>query len=256
VNTIGNAWRYAAEHRAEVITALWEHLHLVGISMTIALLLGVPLGILASRRRSASFLIVNGFNALRVVPSLAILFLAIPYFGLTTTTALLALTLLALPPILINTEVGLRQVSPSVKEAARGMGMSGGQRLWRVELPLALPVMVAGARTALVEVIASASLAAFIGAGGLGTFIVLGFALYDNSVLLVGAVPIALLALAAELLLTLLQRFVEPRQASRAGTGASPRETGASPRETGTPSRGADTRSRGTGAAPQAAHDS
>ncbi len=145
-----------------------------------------------------------------MIPSIAILFLAIPYFGLKIESALIALTLLVMPPILINTDVAFRTIDPMIREAAYGMGMDARQVLQQIEIPLALPVVLAGIKTATVEVIASATLAAFIGAGGLGSFIVLGFALYDNAVLLVGAVPVALLALVAEVSLGLLQRQMKP----------------------------------------------
>ena len=150
------------------------------------------------------------FNGLRVVPSIAILFLAIPYFGLSFTSAIIALTILAFPPILINTDAAYRTINPAVKESAAGMGMTSKQTLWCVETPLALPVIVAGIRTAAVEVIASATLAAFIGIGGLGLFVVRGFALYDIPILLVGAIPVAILALSTDLFLGRLQRWLQP----------------------------------------------
>ena len=117
-----------------------------------------------------------------------------------------------MPPILINTDAAFRNLDPKVQEAARGMGMDWGQRLRSVEIPLALPVVIAGIKTATVEVIASATLAAFIGVGGLGIFIVRGFALYDPAILLVGAIPVALMALLAEVGLSALQRGVQPPQ--------------------------------------------
>jgi osmoprotectant transport system permease protein len=149
-------------------------------------------------------------NGLRVIPSLAILFLAIPYFGLSFTSAAIALTILALPPILLNTDAGFRTVDPAIKESAFGMGMTSRQVLWRVEAPLALPVIVAGVRTAATEVIASATLAAFIGSGGLGLYVVRGFALFDMAILLVGAVPVAGLALLAEITFGRLERRLTP----------------------------------------------
>ena len=114
-----------------------------------------------------------------------------------------------MPPILISTDVAFRSIDPMILEAARGMGMSSGRILRTVEIPLALPVVIAGVKTATVEVIASATLAAFIGAGGLGDFVVLGFAVYDSAILLVGAIPVALMALIAEICLTILQRVVQ-----------------------------------------------
>jgi osmoprotectant transport system permease protein len=180
------------------------------VPLTIGLAIGLPLGLLSSRSRTASTVLINSFNALRVIPSLAILFVAIPYFGLTFTSAAIALTLLVIPPILISTDVAFRSIDPAIREAAKGMGMAPEQVLRQVEIPLALPVIIAGIKTATVEVIASATLAAFIGAGGLGTFIVLGFALYDNAILLTGAIPVAVLALVAEVSLSALQRSLQP----------------------------------------------
>lgn len=204
------AYEYAASNPDKLLSALEGHLLLVVVPLSIGLVAGLPLGLLSARSRTASTLLINSFNALRVIPSLAILFLAIPYFGLSFQSAVIALTILVMPPILISTDVAFRGIDPAIKEAAFGMGMSRGQVLQQIEIPLALPTIVAGIKTATVEVIASATLAAFIGAGGLGTFIVLGFALYDNAILLVGAIPVALLALIAEVSLSTLQRAVQP----------------------------------------------
>ncbi len=206
MDILRHAYDYALAHTDDLGGAIRQHLLLVAIALGIGIVVCVPLGVWTSRSRVASLTLINGFNALRVVPSLAVLFLALPYFGLSLTAALVALTVLALPPILINTDAAFRTIDPAIREAARGMGMSGATMLRRVEFPLALPVIVAGIRIAAVEVIASATLAAFIGGGGLGIFITRGFALYDTSVLLVGAVPVALLALTAEIGLSLVQR--------------------------------------------------
>ena len=210
MDLLGQAYTYAVEHSDEFLEALQQHLLYVGIALGIGILLCVPLGILTARSRLVALVALNSANILRVIPSLAILFLAIPYFGLSFQAAAIALTILALPPILINTNVAFRTIDPAVLEAARGMGMTGWEMLRAVELPLALPVMLAGIKTAMVEVIASATLAAFIGGGGLGTFITQGFALYDISILLVGAIPVALLAVLAEIGMRLLQRAIQP----------------------------------------------
>ena len=201
---------YARSHTDELLEALSQHLLLVAVALMISIVVCVPLGVWTSRSRQAALTVINGFNALRVIPSLAILFLAIPYFGLSFTSAAIALTLLALPPVLINTDAAYRTIEPAVREAARGMGMTTGQILWRVETPLAMPVIVAGIRTAAIEVIASATLAAFIGSGGLGLFIVRGFSLYNIPILLVGAIPVGLLTLTAELVLGGVQRMLQP----------------------------------------------
>ena len=210
MNVFAAALDYAVNDSTRFRGALGTHLLLVAVAIAIGIVVCIPLGVLTSRSRIAAATIINLFNTLRVVPSLAILFLALPYFGLGTTSALIALTILALPPILINTDAAFRRIDPAIREAARGMGMSTAQVLGRVEFPLALPVMLAGIRIALTEVIASATLAAFIGAGGLGLYITLGFAQFEPSILLVGAIPVALMALIAELGLGALQRAVQP----------------------------------------------
>jgi osmoprotectant transport system permease protein len=210
MNILNQVYKYAASNQNQFFLALRVHLHLVAVPLIIGLSLGLPFGLLSARSPLASTLLINSFNALRVIPSLAILFIAIPYFGLSFQSAVIALTILVIPPILISTDVGFRGIQPAIIEAAKGMGMSPKQVLWQVEIPLALPTIIAGVKTATVEAIASATLAAFIGAGGLGTFIVLGFALYDNTILLVGAIPVALLAVVAEVSLNSLQRFLSP----------------------------------------------
>ena len=188
-------WQAAEQHLALSLTAL-------GISIAVCL----PLGIWIAHRVVVAQVVINFFNAFRVLPSLAILFLALPYLGIGFYPSLVALTVLAFPPVLINTYAGLRNVKPAVIEAALGMGMSGGQVLMQIELPLSAAAILAGIRIAAVEVISSATLAAFIGGGGLGDFITRGFALYDTNIMLVGAIPVALLALTSEGLLALLQR--------------------------------------------------
>jgi osmoprotectant transport system permease protein len=210
MEVLARAWQYAADYRGELADALGQHLLLVAVALGVGCLVCVPLGVLTSRSRVASATFINAFSAARVIPSLAILFLALPYFGLTRASALVALTVLALPPILINSDAAFRTIDPAVREAALGMGMTKRQVLRRVEIPLALPTVVAGIRTAAVEVISSATLAAFIGAGGLGVFIVRGFGLYDTAILLVGAVPVAMLAIVAELGLGAAQRALQP----------------------------------------------
>jgi osmoprotectant transport system permease protein len=206
----GNTWLYFLSHQVEFGGALLDHLKLVGIALGVAMLICLPLGVWTSRSRFATLTLMNLINGMRVVPSLAILFLVVPYLGLTATSAAVALTVLAMPPILINTDAAFRSIDPAVLESARGMGMTPGQVLWRVEIPLALPVVLTGIRTAAVEVIASATLAAFVGSGGLGIYITRGFAMYDYAILMVGAIPVALLTVLAESLLNLMQRAVLP----------------------------------------------
>src|SRR6185295_6329664 len=189
------AYQYYLDHQALFWEAMRRHLALSLSALTISVLIGVPLGIWISRRTRAAEPAINGIGALRLVPSLAILFLALPYLGTGFRPALFALTILAFPPVIINTYAGIRNVERAVGEAAHGMGMKSSQVLRQIEVPLALPAMIAGVRTAAVEVVASATLAAFIGGGGLGNFITRGFAVYEPRIMLVGAIPVALLAL-------------------------------------------------------------
>lgn len=206
---LARAYTYLLEHQPDFWDALATHLRLSGSALLIAVLVCVPLGLWAAKKRAVAQPIINAANALRVVPSIAILFLAQPYLGIGFAPSLVALTVLACPPILINTYAGFRSVDRTMVEAAYGMGMAGGQVLRRIEVPLALPVLIAGFRIATVEVIASASLAAFIGGGGLGNFIQRGFAVNQTGIMLVGTIPIALLALLAEALLAGAARAVQ-----------------------------------------------
>lgn len=204
------SYAYYLENQSRFWTELGRHLALSGSALAISLALCVPLGIWAARHAAVAQSIINTIGALRLIPSLAILFLAQPYLGTGFGPALIALTVLALPPVLINVYAGIRNVERAVVEAALGMGMTSRQLLARVELPLALPAIIAGVRTASVEVIASATLAAFIGAGGLGIFITRGFALFQPRIMLVGAIPVAALALLSELIFGLIERRLTP----------------------------------------------
>lgn len=210
MSVIVDTWDYFLEHTDEFLEATVDHLLLVTIALLISIIICVPLGIWTSRSRGTANVVINAINGIRVIPSLAILFLAVPYLGVGLDTAVIALTILAMPPILVNTDAAFRTIDPAIKEAAAGMGMTRRQILRKVEFPLALPIILAGIRTASTEVIASATLAAFIGSGGLGLYIQRGYAMYRPSILLVGAIPVALLTLAAELLLSAMQRTMQP----------------------------------------------
>lgn len=192
---------FFSTHRADIVAAIQAHAGLSGAALAIAVLVGVPLGLWCAHDKRAASAVVTFAGAARVVPSLAVLTLMLPILGLGFRPALVALTLLALPPILINTYVGFRDVDPSIIEAAKAMGMSGSAIVRRVETPLAFLVVMTGVRTAAVEVIASATLATFIGGGGLGDLINNGLQLDDSTMLLTGAVLVALMALLAEIVL-------------------------------------------------------
>jgi osmoprotectant transport system permease protein len=185
-------------------------------AIAVAILTCVPLGIWTSRSRAGRS-VVGVVTAARVVPSLAVLAFMLPLSGVGYKSALVALILLACPPILINTDIAFRSIDPAVREAAVGMGMRSRQLLRRVEYPLAFPIVIAGVRTGTVEVIASATLAAFIGGGGLGNFILDGLANNDMSQLLLGGLTVALLALIAEAMLGALTHAAERRYGRASG---------------------------------------
>jgi osmoprotectant transport system permease protein len=205
---VSSALTWIIAHPAEFTRALGQHLLMSGASMAIALALSLPLAILIVHRSGLAVGVVNTVNALRAVPSLAILAIMMPLLGIGLWPSIVALTVLAMPPILLNSYVGLRDVDPDAVEAAVGLGMSRGQVLRKIRLTLAAPAMFAGARTASVQVLAGATLAPFIGGGGLGDFIATGVSMMDTSRMLVGAVPIALLALGAEVTLGLVERWL------------------------------------------------
>lgn len=176
------------------------HLELAGAALAAGALIAVPLGVLAANAGAGRGIILGIAAVGRTLPSLAVLTFIVPFLGVGFWPAAVALTLLATPPIVINTDLGLRGVDPASMDAARGMGMTPRQAFARVAWPLALPATVAGLRTAAIEVIASATLATFVGARGLGDEIVAGMQTGDNHVLYLGAATVALLALAVELL--------------------------------------------------------
>jgi osmoprotectant transport system permease protein len=196
-------------HRAEILQATWTHLTLVLIAMAIAVLIAVPLGMMIVQRPTLRNIALGIASVFQTIPSLALFgfLIPIPFIGgIGTRTAIVALVLYALLPILRNTYVGLTGIDAAVLQAAEAMGMTNTQILWRVRLPLALPVILAGIRTATIITIGVATIAAAIGAGGLGTFIFRGVAMVSNAVILAGAIPAALLAIAADVLLAWLER--------------------------------------------------
>lgn len=207
-----SAWRFFVEHRAEILGATANHLALVVISMAFAIAIAVPLGMVIVHRRTLRNLALGIASIFQTIPSLALFgfLIPIPFIGgIGRRTAIVALVLYALLPILRNTYVGLTGIDPAVLEAAEAMGMTERQILWRVRLPLARAVILAGIRTATIITIGVATIAAAIGAGGLGTFIFRGVAMVSDAVILAGAIPAALLAIAADLLLGWLERRLE-----------------------------------------------
>jgi osmoprotectant transport system permease protein len=200
---------FMSANRQQVIELTLEHIQLAGIATLIAACVGIPLGILITRIPSLSKLIIGGANVIQTIPSLALFgfLIAAPWIGeRASRLAILALALYGLLPLIRNTYAGIRGVDPAVVEAGRAMGLTDSQLLFQVELPLASGVIVAGVRIAVVLSIGLATIAAAIGAGGLGEFIFRGLAMVDNQVILAGAIPAALLALAADFLLGQLER--------------------------------------------------
>jgi osmoprotectant transport system permease protein len=205
-----DAWQFILAHPERFLSALGTHVALSASALAIAIAIAVPLGVTLSSTRRAAQIAIAGANIGRTLPSLAVLALVMPVLGTGFMPSLFALTLLALPPILINTYTAVRQVEPEVVDAARGVGMTRREIMGKVELPLALPVIFAGIRTAAVQVISGAVLAAYIGGGGLGDFITAGIAMMALPQLVVGAVPATLLALGADRLFGALQKALTP----------------------------------------------
>ncbi len=207
-------WHFMLDHRAEIAEHTLEHLWLVLAAMGIALAIGLPLGIALVRRSTLRRWVLGAANIIQTIPSLALFgfLIPVPFLGgIGASTAIVALMLYALLPILRNTYTGIAGVDPAVLEAARAMGMTPRQVLWQVELPLSMSVILAGVRVATVLCIGVATIAAAIGAGGLGVFIFRGVAMVNNSVILAGAIPAALLAIAADLLLGAVERKLTPQ---------------------------------------------
>jgi osmoprotectant transport system permease protein len=179
-------------------------------SVVLAVVIGVVLGAVVSRSPLLAFIAVNISGLMRAIPIIAFLVAVLPYLGLGFLPALIALTVLGIPPILLNTYTGIRGISPAIIDAAKGMGMTTGQIVTKIQAPLVLPIIAAGVRTSAVQIIATATLAAIIGAGGYGEYILSGLYQLDNVQILAGAIPVAILALIAEVLLSQLQRTLTP----------------------------------------------
>ncbi|MGH9513584.1 MAG: ABC transporter permease [Terriglobales bacterium] len=194
-------WQFMVENRVEVVQLTLEHLWMVGCSTLLAVIVGIPLGILITRWPRLNKPVLGAANIIQTIPSLALFgfLLPAPWIGARATRlAILALALYALLPLIRNTYAGIKGVDRSVIEAGRGMGMTSSQLLWQVELPLASSVIIAGVRVATVISVGLATIAAAIGAGGLGEYIFRGLAMVNNQVILAGAIPAAIMALLAD----------------------------------------------------------
>ena len=209
-----NFWQFVLQNHTEILELTLEHLWLVAVSTVLAVLIGIPLGILITRRPVLNKPVLGFANVIQTIPSLALFgfLLPAPWIGARADRlAILALTLYALLPLIRNTYTGIKGVDRAIIEAGRGMGMTDGQLLWQVELPLALGVIIAGVRVATVISVGLATIAAAIGAGGLGEYIFRGLAMVNDQVILAGAIPAAILALLADVSLGSLEKRLSPR---------------------------------------------
>jgi osmoprotectant transport system permease protein len=187
-----------------------DYLKVCGFSILVAIIIGVTLGALVSRNAFLAFLALNASGLLRAIPIIAVLILFVPIFGIGLLPAIIALIVIGIPPILLNTYTGIRGIDPAMIEAAKGMGMTTLQIATRIQAPLVTPLVAAGIRTSAVQIIATATLAAFIGAGGYGDYIVDGFNVFNYTELIVGAVSVAILAMLVEVFMGWLQGALTP----------------------------------------------
>lgn len=209
-----NVIRFLSQNHTQVLELTLEHLWLVGLSTAFAMLIGIPLGIVIAHRPGWNRPVLASANIIQTIPALALFgfLLPVPWLGARSDRlAILALTLYALLPVIRNTFAGIRGVDAAVVEAGRGMGMTEYQLLYQVELPLAASVILSGVRIAVVISVGLATIAAAIGAGGLGEFIFRGLAMVDDRVILAGAIPAAILALLADFSVGWLERRLRPR---------------------------------------------
>jgi osmoprotectant transport system substrate-binding protein/osmoprotectant transport system permease protein len=203
-------WQYLASTHSTILSLTARHVLLVAVSLGLATLVGVPLGLVLERRAAGAEPVIRGVGVIQTLPGIALLAFMIPLLGIGVTPALVALALYSLYPIVRNTYTGVRDADPAAVAAAHALGMTGGQILRQVRLPLAAPIIMAGIRTAAVIDVGTATLAAFIGAGGLGEPIVSGLALSDTNMILSGAIPAAVLAVVVDATLAGVERFVRP----------------------------------------------
>lgn len=204
IQTVSSNW-------TDLLTATGQHIFLSVIALLAGCIISIPLGVFITRHERVASPILTVVSVIQTIPSLALLGFMIPLFGIGTTPAIIALTLYALLPILRNTYTGIKEVDRAAIESGTGMGMTRRQILWMIELPLARTVIMAGVRTSAVLTIGVATLATFIGAGGLGDLIMRGIDMIDTPMILTGAIPAALLAILFDVVLMGLDRVMTPR---------------------------------------------
>ncbi|WP_335868972.1 ABC transporter permease [Bacillus sp. 2205SS5-2] len=210
-NVFTTFWQTVTTRQDDIVENLIEHLYLSFTSVFIAILISIPLGIFISRKEKFAEFFIGVTAVFQTIPSLAFFGFLVPIFGIGSVTAIIALTLYALLPILRNTYTGIIGVDQAIIEAGRGMGMTGMQILRKIELPLALPFVMAGVRTATVLTVGVATLATFVGAGGLGELIYRGLTSWNNYLVLAGALPAALLAIFFDFILKMLEKSATPK---------------------------------------------
>jgi osmoprotectant transport system permease protein len=227
-----SAWRQLFDYlttaanwtgQAGILHRLEQHAALTAVAVAVAAAVALPLGLALGHHGRGGTLAINITNVGRAIPTFAVLtLLTLSPVGIGNTSTVIALVLFALPPLVTNSYIGLREVDPEARDAARGMGMSGWQLFRRVELPLGMPLVMAGIRIATVQVVATATIAALVGAGGLGRLITDGLSSHNQGELLSGAVVVMVLAVSVESLLALVQRRVDPLRRLRAAAGFEP----------------------------------
>lgn len=202
---------YLIDNGGILVNKTFEHLYISVVALLLAMIVAIPLGILLSKREKLSKISLTVAGILQTIPTLAILALMIPLFGVGKTTAIIALFIYVLLPILNNTIVGVQNIDNNVKEAGRSMGMTNFQLMKDVELPLALPMILSGVRLSSVYVISWAALASYVGAGGLGDLIFNGLALYEPMMIIVGTILVTVLALIVDLILAQIEKWIVPK---------------------------------------------
>ncbi|KAF0415853.1 ABC transporter permease subunit [Pediococcus acidilactici] len=205
------------QYGADILSKTGQHIYISAVALALGIIVAVPLGMLLTRAPKISGAVIGLASVMQTIPVLALLAIMIPIFGIGSTPAIVALFIYSLLPILRNTYLGLTSVDPALIDAAKGMGMNSFQRMWKVELQLALPVIMAGVRLSATYVIAWTALASYIGAGGLGDLIFNGLNLYRSDLILGGSIPVIILALVADFLLGKLEAKLTPKTTQEVG---------------------------------------
>ena len=208
---MNSLWQFIMDPNNDFTGHSADYIKISAAAIALAMLISIPMGVAVARRPFLAFIAVNLSGLMRAIPVIAFLAAVWPFLGFGFKPAFVALTVLGIPPILLNTYTGIRSIDPATIDAARGIGMTNWQIITRIQTPLVLPIIAAGVRTSAVQIVATATLAAIIGAGGYGEYIYLGLRQFDTTQLLAGSLPVAILALLIELLMSWLERALTPR---------------------------------------------